>query len=100
MSRDERPEAEISADAFACNFLVPKQEIESFIARVRPLYSRVRINQFANRIQVHPGIIVGQLQHRKEIKYSQGREMLVKVRESVIQSAVTDGWGHYPPNTL
>lgn len=99
-SRDERPEAEIVADAFACDLLVPKIEIESFIARVRPLYSRVRINQFANRIQVHPGIIIGQLQHRKEIKYSQGREMLVKIRETIVQSAVTDGWGHYPPAFL
>ncbi len=89
-------EDEAMANEFARDHLVPKHEIESFIARVRPLYSRTRINQFANRIRVHPGIIVGQLQRRDEIKYSQGRDMLVKVRDLVIQSAVTDGWGHYP----
>ena len=95
--RVEKPESERKADEIASSLLIPNDEIESFIARVRPYYSRQRINQFANRIKVHPGIIVGQLQHRKEIKFSQGREMLVKVRERVIQSALTDGWGYYSP---
>ncbi len=90
----QRPEMEVEADEIACDTLVPKRELDSFIARIRPLYSRSRINQFANRLQVHPGIIVGQLQRREEIKYSQLRETLVKIREIVTQSAVTDGWGH------
>ena len=96
-SPEELPESERLANEFAREHLVPRQEIESFIARVRPLYSRARINQFANRIQVHPGIIIGQLQWRGEIKFSQGREMLAKVRDVVTQSATTDGWGHFSP---
>jgi HTH-type transcriptional regulator / antitoxin HigA len=95
----EMPEDELVANDFARDHLIPNKEIDSFIARVRPLYSRVRINQFANRIKVHPGIIVGQLQYRGEIKYSQARDMLVKIRDSVTQSAVTDGWGYYPPGS-
>lgn len=95
-AKRKRPEIEMRADEIACDALVPKKELDSFIARIRPLYSRSRINQFANRIQVHPGIIVGQLQRRGEIRYSQGRETLVKVRDIVTQSAVTDGWGHFP----
>ena len=47
----ETPECEQVANDFARDNLVPKKEIDSFIARVRPLYSRVRINQFANRIK-------------------------------------------------
>ena len=93
-SRD-LPDQERMANEFARDRLVPGREIDSFIARVRPLYSRARINQFADRIKVHPGIIIGQLQRRDEIKYSQGREMLVKIRDVVTQSATTDGWGHY-----
>ena len=96
-SAGETPECEQVANDFARDNLIPQNEIDSFIARVRPLYSRVRINQFANRIKIHPGIIIGQLQRRGEIKYSQGRDMLVKVRDLVTTSAVTDGWGHYPP---
>lgn len=95
----ELPDSERMANEFARDHLVPKRDIDSFIARVRPLYSRARINQFANRISVHPGVIIGQLQRRGEIKYSQGREMLVKIRDTVTQSAPTDGWGHYPSNS-
>ncbi len=95
-SPGELPDPEIMANDFARDRLVSGKEIDSFIARIRPLYSRARINQFANRIKVHPGIIIGQLQRREEIKYSQGREMLVKIRDTVTNSATTDGWGHYP----
>lgn len=93
----ELPDCEVRANEFARNLLVPQKEIDSFIAGVRPMYSKARILQFADRIRVHPGIIIGQLQGRGEIKYSQGREMLVRVRDMVTQSAVTDGWGHLLP---
>ena len=83
------------ADIEAVNFVIDQQELEDFIVRVGPLYSRARINQFANRIRVHPGIIVGQLQYRGELSYSQLRNTLVKVREAVTSEAVTDGWGHF-----
>lgn len=92
-------ECERVANDFARDRLVPQRDMESFIARIRPYYSRVRVNQFANRIQVHPGIIIGQLQRRGEIRYSQGRDMLVKIRDIVTHSAVTDGWGHFPPGS-
>ena len=67
--------------------------MDSFIRRVGPLYSKQRIVQFAHRVKIHPGIIVGQLQNRDEIGYSANREMLTKVREVVAQTALTDGWG-------
>jgi HTH-type transcriptional regulator/antitoxin HigA len=86
-------EVEERADSEAANALIAKKEIESFIRRVGPLYSRDRVVQFANRIRIHPGIIVGQLQHRKEIGYAALRDMLVKVRDNVTSTAVTDGWG-------
>ena len=49
------------------------------------------------RIGVHPAIVLGQLQHRGEVEWSHSREMLVKVRELAISTAVTDGWGHFLP---
>lgn len=81
------------ADNEAAASLVPPDKLDSFILRISPLYSKTRINQFANRLKIHPGIIVGQLQHRGEMGYSTNREMLVKVREIIASSAVTDGWG-------
>jgi HTH-type transcriptional regulator/antitoxin HigA len=89
-----KPQIERRADETAAAMLIDPDELKSFILRVGPLYSKERINQFANRIKIHPGIIVGQLQHRHEIGFHANREMLVKVRQSVTPVALTDGWGY------
>lgn len=86
-------EIEQRANREAATFLIPEDEIDSFIRRVAPLYSKQRIVQFAHRIKIHPGLVVGQLQHRGEISYSTNREMLVKIKSDVIETALTDGWG-------
>jgi HTH-type transcriptional regulator/antitoxin HigA len=92
--RTGRDDAEERADAEASSLLVPKNELESFIRRIGPLYSKTRIIQFAHRIKIHPGIIVGQLQHYGEISFRTHREMLARVRDVITAVALTDGWGH------
>jgi HTH-type transcriptional regulator/antitoxin HigA len=87
-------DAEQRANAAAANALVPADELTSFVRRVAPLYSTDRLIQFAHRMKIHPGIIVGQLQHRGELGYKAHRELLVKVRAIVTGTALTDGWGH------
>ncbi len=84
---------EVRANREAAESLVPSAEIDSFIRRLGPLYSRERIIQFAHRVKMHPGVIVGQLQHRGEIGYSAHRELLSKIRSVVTETALTDGWG-------
>jgi HTH-type transcriptional regulator/antitoxin HigA len=86
-------EAESRADNEASNSLIPSAEMDSFIRRIGPLYPKDRIIQFANRIRIHPGIIVGQLQYRREIGYRSLRDQLVKIRDIVTSTALTDGWG-------
>lgn len=93
---NEKPENEKRADRFACEFLIPKSELDSFIARMKPLYPKQRIELFARRINVHPGIVVGQLQFRKEISYKHSREILENIRSIVTASALTDGYGNVP----
>jgi HTH-type transcriptional regulator/antitoxin HigA len=97
IASDEKPQAEIEADRFAESFLVDQAQLDNFVARVRPLYSKQRIKNFAMRIGVHPAIVLGQLQYRREVDWSHSREMLVKVRDLIVSSAVTDGWGHFLP---
>lgn len=92
------PPEEVRANDAASEFLVPKSELDGFIMRVRPLYSEQRILLFARRIGVHPGIVVGQLQFRDEIPYTHFHKHLVKIREIVTQTAITDGWGTIPPS--
>jgi HTH-type transcriptional regulator/antitoxin HigA len=91
---EDKPEFEKQADAFAADFLVPRSKLRDFMVSVRPHYSKVKIQSFAHKLGVHPGIIVGQLQFRGEIQYYHNREMLVKIRELITSEALTDGWGY------
>jgi HTH-type transcriptional regulator / antitoxin HigA len=93
----DRPESERLVDNFAAEFLLPQRTLENFIARVRPLFWKAKIKGFAAVAKVHPGIVVGQLQHRKQISYAHNREMLVKVRAIITSTTLTDGWGKRPP---
>jgi HTH-type transcriptional regulator/antitoxin HigA len=93
-------DSELRANEEAASALVSKTELESFVRRVGPLYSKQRIVQFAHRIKIHPGIIVGQLQRRDELGYSAHRDLLAKVRQVVTATALTDGWGEQIPSTL
>lgn len=90
-------EAEERASGNAANLLVPRSELEEFIRACAPRYSEARINNLATRLQVHPGIIVGQLQHRGEVSYAAHRQLLTKVRDLVTRFAFTDGWGQPVP---
>ncbi len=92
-------EQEQRADEEASNFLISKDKLESFIIRHNPRFSKINIIRFANMHKIHPGIVVGQLQHREAIKYSHSREMLVSVKKHLIDTATTDGWGCYPEIT-
>lgn len=89
-----KPDFELRADEEAANLLLPKSSLDSFIKRVGPLYSKNRINQFAHKMKIHPGIIVGQLQFRGEMSYRANREMLPDIRDIVTATSLTDGWGH------
>ena len=91
----EKPKFEKRADDEASEFLICRATLDSFIVRHKPRFSKSKIVQFANRHQIHPGIVVGQLQFRQLIPYSHSREMLVPVRDSLTETALTDGWGHF-----
>ena len=86
-------EIETRASEEAADMLIPKDKLRSFISRTRPFFYTDSINQFANLLRIHPGIIAGQLQFKNEIKWTANRAMLVKVRDILISSALTDGWG-------
>lgn len=94
--RTEKSESEKEADRFACEYSIPKDALESFIARHRPVYPKGKLIVFALKLGIHPGIVVGQLQHREIFSYAHHREMLRQVRDIVTSSALTDGWGQAP----
>ena len=93
LSTEVVSEIETRASEEAADMLIPKDKLRSFILRTRPFYYAESINQFANLLRIHPGIIAGQLQFKNEIKWAANRAMLVKVRDILVSSALTDGWG-------
>ncbi len=90
------PEEESVANEAAREFCVPAQAMERFIARKDPFFAERDILGFAATMQVHPGLVAGQLQHRTE-RYDRFRNHLVKIRSFIAPSAMVDGWGDVAP---
>jgi len=74
------------------SFCVPEADMVDFMNRVGPFYSEQRVVLFAQRLGIHPGLVVGQLQRRLD-NYAFLRRYQVKVRSIVTASARTEGWG-------
>lgn len=90
---DQRPLEEFRANAAATDFCVPEAEMADFVSRNRPIFGEHRLLNFAQRMKVHPGLVVGQLQRRTG-NYKLFRKHLVNVRPVITPVAVTDGYGH------
>lgn len=91
---EELSECELRANAAGAEFCVPSDMLENFVARVQPYFSEQKVLAFAARINVHPGLVVGQLQ-RKLDRHDFLRKHQVKVRAFVLPSADADGWGSF-----
>jgi HTH-type transcriptional regulator/antitoxin HigA len=89
-------EEERMANEAAADFCVPSKSIDGFIARKAPFFAGRDILGFAKTLQVHPGLIAGQLQRRTG-RYDLFRNYLVKVRSIVAPGAMVDGWGDVAP---
>ncbi len=89
-------EEERIANKAAIEFCIPQVKLDSFIARKSPFFKESDILGFSNTINVHPGIVAGQLQHRTG-RYDRFRSHLVKVRHIITKSAFVDGWGDVAP---
>lgn len=90
------PEEEKVANEAAADFCVPRAKLDNFIDRKAPMFAERDIRGFATTLQVHPGIIAGQLQN-KTGRYDLFRNHLVKIRSIVIPNAYVDGWGNVAP---
>ena len=87
---------ERTANEAATNFCVPKKQLDGFIARKSPFFAERDIVGFAKSLQVHPGLVAGQLQHHTG-RFDRFRNHLVKIRAIVTPSAIVDGWGDVAP---
>lgn len=90
-------EEEVVANEEAADLLIPADEMSGFLLRRQGRFTEASIIQFANRMRIHPGIIVGQIQHRTR-QFSRHRKFLMQgqVREILTSTTLTDGWGQTP----
>jgi HTH-type transcriptional regulator / antitoxin HigA len=65
-STDDPKEQE--ANNFAANFLIPEAELQQFIKSDQ--YTQTAIQQFATKVGIAPGIVVGRLQHTKLLPHT------------------------------
>lgn len=89
-------EEERIANEAASDFCVPNKMMDAFIARKAPLFYERDIIGFSRTINVHPGLIAGQIRHRTG-KYDRFGNHLVKIRSLIAPSALVDGWGDVVP---
>jgi HTH-type transcriptional regulator / antitoxin HigA len=91
-SGDGVADEERVANAAAAEFCVPQAALERFVKRKAPFFAERDIIGFARTLQVHPGLIAGQLQRRTG-RYERFRNHQVKVRAHVAPGSIVDGWG-------
>jgi len=84
------------ANEEAAEALISNKHLRSFIARHKDLFSHEKVIRFAHARGVHPGIVVGQLQHAKALPPTHLNKLKAKCREHILGQTITDGWGHQP----
>jgi len=89
-------EAERAANMAAAEFCVHQKDLDDFIARQFSMFPKEKVLGFAERMRVHPGLVVGQLQ-RKTQRYDLFRPLLVSVKTDILSTAFADGFGQCFP---
>lgn len=68
-------EAEAAADRFASDHLIPRDAYTRFVGGQRRAPSKAEIVSFAKSVGIAPGIVVGRLQHDKQLPFSHCNEL-------------------------
>jgi HTH-type transcriptional regulator / antitoxin HigA len=85
-------EQESVADDAAKNFAFPHDKLISFYQRKTPYIAEKDVVGFSSLNEVHPAIVVGQIQYLKK-DYAWLRRWLVAVRQHILPASVVDGFG-------
>jgi len=96
---DELPDEEKAANRAAQEFCVPRKHLESFLLRKGAFISEQDVLMFAARMEVHPAIVIGQIQHARH-KYAWLRKYQTSIRGFLMDWKFKDGWGHVAPTGL
>lgn len=85
-------EEECVANEAAQEFCVPSSKLDSFVARKAPFFSERDVIAFAHTVQMHPGVVIGQLQRKIE-RRDLLNKLKAKIKSYIVSSAIHDGFG-------
>jgi HTH-type transcriptional regulator / antitoxin HigA len=95
----DKPKEETLADAAAIEFCIPKTQLQSFLVRKGQYISEQDVIAFAARLEIHPAIVIGQIQHRRQ-NYAWLRKYQTSIRDYLMDWKFVDGWGRSIPTGL
>jgi HTH-type transcriptional regulator/antitoxin HigA len=96
---DDVPEEEMHANNAAAEFCVPRQQLNSFLLRKGEFISERDVLAFSARLEIHPAIVIGQIQHKRQ-KYSWLRKYQTSIRNYLLDWQFVDGWDRQFPTGL
>ena len=76
ISKPSANRAEEEANAWAADCLIPPR----YSSELADLHSKASVKAFARKVKVHPGIVVGRLQHDRSISFRQMNDLKVSFR--------------------
>lgn len=80
--KEPETDEEAEANQFAEDILIPPEEWRDFIAEIdaaRPYVSEQMVREFAGRISIAPGIVVGRLHHEGEAPYTHFHDLFTSL---------------------
>jgi HTH-type transcriptional regulator / antitoxin HigA len=95
----DKPDEERLADDAAIEFCVPKAQLNSFLARKGAFISEQDVIAFAARLEIHPAIVVGQIQYKRQ-NYAWLRKYQNSIRNYLMDWQFVDGWERSVPTGL
>jgi len=87
------------ADEASLNFAFSRAKLMSFYNRKQPFISERDVIGFAGVSEVHPAIVVGQIQYIKK-DFAWLRKWLVSIRANLAENCLVDGFGNVAKATL
>ncbi|HXL14075.1 MAG TPA: helix-turn-helix domain-containing protein [Bradyrhizobium sp.] len=95
----EKPDEEKRADDAAAEFCIPRAQLNSFLARKGAFISEQDVIGFAARLEIHPAIVVGQVQYKRQ-NFAWLRKYQTSIRDYLTDWKYVDGWGRLVPTGL
>ena len=96
---NDTDDCEKIVNELAANRCVPSRAMADFFARHNPMFAEKSFIGFSKIVKRHPGIVAGQIQ-KKTNRWELFKKYQPRIRQIIIQTALTDGYGRSMPSDI